>query len=73
MPGDGTIVGGLVGKLDVLRLECPTCGRQGRYRVARLLKELGAGARLTDWLNERTAYFCGISKESSVERRILVI
>jgi hypothetical protein len=42
MPGDGTI-GGLVGKLDVLRLECPTCGRQGRYHVARLLAELGAG------------------------------
>jgi hypothetical protein len=54
MPSDGTI-GGLVGKLDVLRVECPTCGRQGRYHVARLLEELGAGARLTDWLNERTA------------------
>jgi hypothetical protein len=30
MPSDGTI-GGLVGKLEVLRVECPTCGRQGRY------------------------------------------
>jgi hypothetical protein len=39
MPPDGTI-GGLVGKLDVLRVECPTCGRQGRYHVARLLEEL---------------------------------
>jgi hypothetical protein len=29
MPSDGTI-GGLVGNLDVLRVECPTCGRQGR-------------------------------------------
>jgi hypothetical protein len=29
--------------------------RQGRYHVARLLAELGAGARLTDWLHERTA------------------
>jgi hypothetical protein len=54
MPSDGTI-GGLVGRLDVLRVECPTCGRQGRYHVARLLKELGADARLTDWLHERTA------------------
>jgi hypothetical protein len=54
MPSDGTI-GGLVGKLDVLRLECPTCGRQGRYHVARLLEQLGLGARLTDWLHERTA------------------
>jgi len=35
MPSDGTI-GGLVGKLAVLRIERPTCGRQGRYHVARL-------------------------------------
>jgi hypothetical protein len=54
MPSDGTI-GGLVGKLDVLRVECPTCGRQGRYHAARLLEELGPRYRLTDWLSERTA------------------
>jgi hypothetical protein len=54
MPSDGTI-GGLVGRLDVLRIECPTCGRQGRYRVARILKELGPDYRLTDWLGARTA------------------
>jgi hypothetical protein len=54
MSSDGTI-GGLVGKLEVLRVECPACGRQGRYQVARLLEELGAGYRLTDWLSERTA------------------
>jgi hypothetical protein len=46
MPSDGTI-GGLVRKLDALRIECPTCGRQGRYRVA-------PGARLTDWLHQLT-------------------
>ena len=54
MPSDGTI-GGLVGKLDVLCIECSTCGRQGRYQVARLLAELGPAGRLTDWLSERTA------------------
>jgi hypothetical protein len=48
MPPDGTI-----GGLDVLRVECPTCGRQGRYRVARLVEQLGPGYRLTDWLSER--------------------
>jgi hypothetical protein len=53
MPSDGTI-GGLVGKLLVLRLECPTCGRQGRYHVAHLVAELGPAYRLTDWLSERT-------------------
>jgi hypothetical protein len=47
MPSDGTI-GGLVGKLAVLRVECPTCGRQGRYYVARLLGELGPSYRLTN-------------------------
>ncbi len=54
MPSDGTI-GRLVGKLDVLRLECPTCGRHGRYHVARLIEQHGPGYRLTDWLSERTA------------------
>jgi hypothetical protein len=54
MPSDGTI-GGLVGKLDMLRVACPTCGRQGRYHVARRLEERGPGYRLTDWLSERTA------------------
>jgi hypothetical protein len=54
MPSDGTI-GGLVGRLDLLRIECPTCGRQGRYHVARLVEELGPDCRLTDWLSERTA------------------
>jgi hypothetical protein len=54
MPSDGTI-GGLVGKLDMLRIECPMCGRQGRYHVARLVAELGPAHRLTDWLSERTA------------------
>jgi hypothetical protein len=54
MPSDGTI-GGLIGMREVLRLECPTCGRQGRYRVARLLAEHGPDAKLTDWLHERTA------------------
>jgi hypothetical protein len=54
MPSDGTI-GGLVGKPDMLRVECPMRGWQGRYQVARLLEELGAGYRLTDWLSERTA------------------
>jgi hypothetical protein len=32
-----------------LTVECPKCDRCGRYRVARLVKELGADARLTDW------------------------
>jgi len=66
MPSDGTI-GGLVGKLEVIRVECPTCGRQGRYHVARLLKELGPDYRLTDWLSERTAN-CRQKNQAGVTR-----
>ncbi len=54
MPSNGT-VGYLVGRLEVLRIECPTCGRKGRYQVARLLEARGPAYRLTDWLHERTA------------------
>jgi hypothetical protein len=50
MPLDGTI-GGLVGRLDVLRIECATPGRQGGYHVARLVAEFGRDARLTDFLH----------------------
>ena len=53
MPLDGTI-GGLVGMLDVLRIECWRCDRHERYHVAGLVAELGADHRLTDWLHERT-------------------
>ncbi len=54
MPSDGTI-GYLVGKLDVLRVECPMCDRHGRYQVERLIAERGPSARLTDFLNKLTA------------------
>jgi len=53
MPLDGTI-GGLVGDLDALRVECVACGRLGRYNVDQLLEKLGRHARLTDLLHELT-------------------
>jgi hypothetical protein len=32
MPRDGAIIfGDLIGKLDVLQVECVKCGRKGRY------------------------------------------
>jgi len=38
MPRDGAIIfGDLIGKLDMLRIECPKCGRSGRYRLADLI------------------------------------
>jgi hypothetical protein len=36
MPRDGAIIfGDLIGKLDLLRVECPKCGRTGRYQRGR--------------------------------------
>jgi len=40
--------------LEVLCVECPTCGRQGSYHVARFFAELGPDYSLIDWLHERT-------------------
>ena len=66
MPSDGTI-GYLVGKLTVLRVECPRCDRNGRYQVARLVAEFGPNYLLTDWLHERTLD-CPYKNEQGVTR-----
>jgi hypothetical protein len=50
MPRDGAIIfRDLVGKLEVLRLECDKCGRHGRYRLDRLIEQYGIDAKLFDW------------------------
>jgi hypothetical protein len=33
MPREGAIIRDLIGKLDVLNVECDKCGRRGRYRL----------------------------------------
>jgi hypothetical protein len=56
MPCDGAIVfSDLIGKLDVLRVSCNKCERDGSYGLARLIKERGRDAKLIDWLDELTA------------------
>ena len=56
MPGRGAVTfGDLVGKVELLRLECSKCGRSGRYRVARLMRECGPEATLTEWRERLTA------------------
>ena len=52
MPRDG---GDLTGKLGVLRVSCKKCGRDGRYILARLIRNSGRDAKLIDWLDELTA------------------
>jgi hypothetical protein len=47
MPRDGAIIfSDLIGKLDVLRIECPKCGRSGRYRLADLISRYGRDEKL---------------------------
>jgi hypothetical protein len=56
MPRDGAIIfRDLVGKLDVLNVECDRCNRFGRYHLDRLIERYGLDAKLFDWSDEITA------------------
>ena len=53
MPRDGAIIfSDLIGKLDVLRVSCEKCGRDGCYGLGRLIEKRGRDAKLIDWLDE---------------------
>jgi hypothetical protein len=56
MPRNGaTIFSDLIGKLDAVQVSCERCGRNGRYRLHRLIAERGGDASVVDWLDELTA------------------
>jgi hypothetical protein len=56
MPRDGAIISrDLVGKLDVLNVECDKCDRRGWYHFHRLIERYGIDAKLFDWSDEITA------------------
>src|SRR5215475_5752019 len=56
MPREGAIIFcDLVGKLDVLNVECDKCGRRGRHHLGRLIERSGIDAKLFNWLDEITA------------------
>ena len=42
------------GMSAMLRVNCPKCGRDGRYLLSRLIEKHGRDAKLIDWLNELT-------------------
>ena len=66
MPRDGAIIfGDLVGKLDVLRVECSKCGRSGRYWLADLITRYGRQEKLFTWRDEITALVKGLSMSVS--------
>jgi hypothetical protein len=56
MPRDGAIIfSDLIGKLEVLQVACEKCERDGRYILARLIRNRGRDAKLIEWLDELTA------------------
>jgi hypothetical protein len=56
MPREGAIIfRDLIGKLDVLNVECAKSGRRRRYRLDRLIERYGIEAKLFDWTDEITA------------------
>ena len=53
---DGAIIfGDLTGKLDLLRVRCDKCGRDGCYGLSRLIDKRGRRGKVIDWLDEITA------------------
>jgi hypothetical protein len=40
----------LIGKFDVLHVECRRCDRHGRYPVDQLAVKIDMDGKLTDWL-----------------------
>jgi hypothetical protein len=54
MPRDGAIIfSDLVGKLDMLRVSCEKCGRDGCYGLAKLIDKRGRDGKLVDWLDRK--------------------
>jgi hypothetical protein len=53
VPRDGAIIfSDLIGKLDVLRIECPKCGRAGRHRIADLIMRYGRNEKLFAFMED---------------------
>jgi hypothetical protein len=56
MPREGAIIfRDLVGKLDVLSIECEKCCRRGRYHLDKLIARDGVDEKLFAWSDEITA------------------
>jgi hypothetical protein len=45
----------LIGKLDMLRVACPKCGRTGRYRLADLITRYGRDEKVFAFTDDVTA------------------
>ena len=74
MPREGAIIfRDLVGKLEVLNVECDKCGRKGRYHLHRLIERYGIDAKLFDRTSgpSRSNSFLACPFGSNGQRRYL--
>ena len=56
MSPDGKIIfSDLIGKLDVSRVSCQKCGREGSYPLNGLIERRGRDGKVIDWLDEVAA------------------
>jgi hypothetical protein len=58
MPRDGaTTFSDLIGKLDLLRVRCDKCGRDGCYGLSRLIEKRGRDGKIVVWLDALTGCY----------------
>ena len=70
MPRDGAIIlGDLIGKLRILRLDCPKCGKWGQYLVDRLVIRYGSDTKLQDWMEAEAELRVEYSRSQNTMRR----
>jgi hypothetical protein len=55
MPRDALTPADLLGRIEMLSVECTNCARRGRYRVRTLVWEIGLDGNLADWLSSLSA------------------
>jgi hypothetical protein len=52
MPRGSSSLGEAAAKLNMVRLRCPKCGRQGQYQVDKLLERFGPDIAMPDLRHE---------------------
>jgi len=73
MPRDGVIIfSDLIGKFELLRVECAKCGRSGRYRLADLITPYGRDEELFAFTADVTANCERTGISGAVARNLVV-
>ena len=55
MPDGALTPADLLGRIQVINVECLKCNCRGRYKVRTLVKEIGLDGNLANWLSRLSA------------------